>query len=159
MIRLLFLLLGFLSITAYANNEHLKSQVSAKLVTLDKSGKTILKDVEEVSSGDIVEYKLSYENISNDRLNNLKVVGPIPVGTVYIENSASKDISKVLEVSLYDGKNWTSIPAYKEVKNTTSGKTEKKRVSVEEYRQLRWVIDRPFNAGEKLDFTFRVKVQ
>ena len=160
MIRFLFcfIFFSFFHLSAFSKEDLLKSTVGAKLVTVDVQGKETHSDVQTVKPGDIVEYILHYENVSDGPLKDLKIIGPIPSGTVYVEDSVTQDVTKHIEVSLDNGKSWTDLPAYRIVK-TADGKEEKIKVKMAEYRQLKWHVSDPLPQKGTLDFKFRVKVQ
>lgn len=153
--KIITMLLPVLAIagTAYADDGPLKSEMQALLVTVDADGSETLKVKDEVVPGDVLEYKLSYENTGEKALNGLIVSVPVPHDTTYIGMSAKTETPGIFEVSVDDGLTWQAPPVYKE---TIDGK---ELVAESEYDFVRWQPDVAINSGETWGFQYRVKVE
>ena len=68
------------------------SIVAEKDIVVEENGQQVTKRVlaEEVAPGEIVIYTITYENSGDEAANNVTIVDPIPEGTTYIADSATK---------------------------------------------------------------------
>lgn len=141
----------FMASSAYADGP-LKSEMSAYLVTASSDGQEIVKETNEATPGDLIEYRLNYKNISDRSLSGVIIGVPIPDATLFKINSERATDNSVFEVSADDGKSWGVPPLYRE---TVNGKIE---ISVSEYDLVRWMPRDNIDAGESLEFAYRVAV-
>ncbi|RTI00107.1 hypothetical protein CSW29_06465 [Thermus scotoductus] len=105
-----------------------------------------LRQALEVRPGDILEYRLEAENVSNAPQKQVSLVLPIPKETAYLEGSATvlelRGL-RILPTFSYDGGKTFGLPPLKrKVKVVEGGKEVEKEVEVkpEEYTHVRWVI-------------------
>lgn len=133
--------------------EPLKSSLKAMLVEMNSEGKEVFLSAEEAAPGDIIEYRLAYENVSKDPLTGLSISVPIPAATGYVGGSAKASDSSIFEASLDNGENWSTEPVYKMV----NGK--KVIASPNEYTLVRWTPAMPLTSGEDFNFAYRVAVE
>jgi uncharacterized repeat protein (TIGR01451 family) len=130
----------------------------AKEVTETKNGvrSAHLVPAKSASSGDVVEYVLSYTNSGDEAATDAVIQDPIPRGTTYVADSASGEGA---EISYSNDGGKTFAPAVKltyEFK-LPNGTTEKRVATPAEYTHIRWTVKRVApGAGGKV--SFRVKV-
>lgn len=137
---------------AYAEGP-LKSKMVALHVSVDQNGSETLMAQEEVVPGDVLEYKLTYENTGSNALSGLVVSVPVPYATRYVSESAKTSTPGTFEVSIDQGLTWQSPPVYR---STLSGD---ELVPASEYDFVRWLPSTAINSGEKWDFHYRVTVE
>jgi len=140
------------------------------VVYTNEEGKQVEKLIaaEKVAPGDLLEWRLKAVNESNDKLQDVALVIPIPPKTYYVDGSAKPltlkrgDGEKVFlpEFSYDGGKKYGRPPLYKKVIEVIDGKTVEKLVVVppEEYTNVRWVIDY-LMPGEAVEVYLRTKVR
>lgn len=108
------------------------------------------------SSGDVIEYTLSYTNAGDEAATDAVIDDPIPKGTTYIANSAS---SEGAELSFSSDGGKTFAPAVKLTYELRlpNGQVEKRVATPAEYTHVRWTLER-VPAGATGKVSFRVKV-
>jgi len=142
-----------LSAAALAKSPIELELTSFKVVAVTNSeGKSVEKLVaaREVLPGDILEWHLRATNKSDERIEDVILVIPIPPETYYLEGSASPLVLKrgdkeevfTPEFSYNGGKTYGTPPLYKKVVEVVNGKTVERLVEVppEEYTHVRWVV-------------------
>ncbi|HAW79071.1 MAG TPA: hypothetical protein DCX27_04715, partial [Balneola sp.] len=85
----LFVLFLGLSVNANAQNDELSSVLKAFKITLGADGNEVATEVTEIKPGDIIEYRLTYQNETDGSLTQITPVLPIPLEMFYLDNSAS----------------------------------------------------------------------
>ncbi len=156
----LFCAIGlFASTLAFAveKTQPLTSQMDAFLITVNDKGAEVLTPAEEAKPKDVIEYKLTYNNVSDNPLQNLIITGPIPHNTVYLGNTNATQINAQFVVSIDGGNTFESEP----VKRTIEKDGEKVEVIIppEKYTAVRWIPSEPINANEEQVFTYRIQVK
>ncbi|HAH50796.1 MAG TPA: hypothetical protein DCL80_05820, partial [Balneola sp.] len=56
-------------------------------------GNEVATEVTEIKPGDIIEYRLTYQNETDGSLTQITPVLPIPLEMFYLDNSASPELS------------------------------------------------------------------
>ena len=148
-------LLGFS--TGHAD-EPIKSAMEAYVVESKDNQETLLA-ASEVEPNQLVEYQLTYTNVSGSDIKGLTVVGPVPEGTSYVSNTANADVAASLLVSIDGGKTFESEPVIR-LETKASGEVVEKVIPAEEYTHLRWNAKNEINAdGGTQFYTYRVRVK
>lgn len=140
-------------------NPQISIKVAAeKEMVVVKNGQKVTKmiPVKKVSSGEIIQYTLSYRNNGSDTATNVVISDPIPKGTVYIPGSATEKGS--LTFSVDGGKTYNTAPKLSYEITRTDGKKEQRVAGPEQYSDIRWLLDR-VAAGDSGKVSFKVKVQ
>lgn len=100
------------------------------LVTVE-NGKEVLKPVEGVRPGDVIEYRVVYTNRTGQPVRDMQATLPIPIGLEYQARSALP--SQNVEAAITGG-SYAREPLMRDV----GGKKE--AIPYSEYRSLRWAI-------------------
>ena len=150
-----FLLLS-LSLSGWADGP-LSSQMETFLVT-KKNGKEVVVATQQASPGDVVEYRLTYSNESDQPLSGLVITGPVPANTEYLKESAAADVKAEFTVSIDGGETYQSEPV-KRTQTDSKGQSKEIIVPAGEYTQLRWVPEKGLQPGKVQTYRYRVKVQ
>ena len=145
-----------LSVVSWADGP-LSSQMETFLVT-NKKGEELVVVTEQASPGDIVEYRLTYTNESQQPLSGLVITGPVPANTQYLEDSAAADVKAAFTVSIDGGETYHAEPV-KKTQTDRNGQPKNIIVPPSEYTQLRWVPDKGIQPGKVQTYRYRVKVQ
>lgn len=149
------LVMGGLALaTAKENNQPLQSTMQAFVITADKAGKETAKPAKEVEPGQVVEYRLTYKNVSNKPLSGITVTGPVPNATDYMAKTASSADNADFQVSIDGGKTFESEPV-KRVVTDEQGKKIEKVIPPSEYSHVRWTLKQSLEAGATQTFTYR----
>lgn len=132
----------------------LQSNMKAYVITTDKAGKDLATPATEVTPGQVVEYRLTYKNVSDKPLSGIAVTGPIPNSTTYMAKTAASAAQTDFVVSIDGGKNYESEPV-KRVVTDEKGKKVEKIIPPSEYSHVRWNLKQPLKAGETQTFSYR----
>lgn len=136
----------------------LTNTMDAYVIELNSKGKEVAVHAETVEPGEMVEYRLTYNNISEKALNGLVVTGPIPSNTQYIGQTAQAGATSQFIVSIDGGKTFESEPVKRIVKDA-DGKDKEVIIPAEQYTHLRWNVNDTLNAGAQQVYTYRVAVK
>ena len=109
--------------------------LTAQKVVKQSDGKEKLLAADRTFPGEVIQYDALYQNQSVRPLDNVTPTLPIPVGMVFLPDSATP---VPVEASL-DGKKFERIPLKRKVV-MPSGETEEQEVPATEYRALRWQL-------------------
>ncbi len=135
----------------------LSSQMDSYLVT-SKDGKEVVVEAAQASPGDIVEYRLTYTNNSDQPLSGLVITGPIPANTAYLENSAATEVNADFTVSIDNGDSFLAEPVTQTVTGD-NGQSENVEVSPSDYTQVRWQPKGSLQPDQVQEYRYRVTVQ
>lgn len=117
--------------TATAQSSPVEAVLTQMLVTFE-NGKEVLKPVNGIKPGDVIEYRVVYTNRASGAVRDMQATLPIPQGLEYQARSAQP--SQTVEVAVSGGA-FGREPLMRDLGN---GKTEV--VPAREYRSLRWSI-------------------
>ena len=134
---LIAMVLLLLSAEVFAKSLVSISMKAEKEVMVNKEKKMVA--AEEINSGDMIFFTLSYVNSGDDAATNAVLDDPIPQGTTYITGSA---FGKAAEItfSIDGGKTFKKPSLLSYEFKLPSGKIEKRSVSPEEYTHVRWTF-------------------
>lgn len=142
---------------AYAD-EPIQGAMEAFVVEV-KGDRETLTEAKEVEPNQLVEYHLTYTNISETKINGLTVVGPVPEGTSYVSDTANADVAAALLVSIDGGKTFETEPVIR-LETKESGEVVEKIVPPEEYTHLKWKAENAISPdGGTQFYTYRVRVR
>jgi len=119
---------------------------------LQADGKERLVVADRAFPGEVIQYDALYENQSAKPITSVAPTLPIPVGMVFVPESASPVPS---EASL-DGKKFEPLPIVRKVRMPSGVETEVE-VPASEYRALRWEAGN-LAPGAKTTITARAKL-
>lgn len=139
-------------------NGPLVSNLAAMLVTTDTStGQEVLQLTEEVVPGDLIEYQITYTNVSQSPIGGVTVTGPMPPNTEYVAGSAAA-VSGHLEVSIDSGNSWEQEPVIRMEKNEV-GQLVQVIIEPTEYTHVRWIGADPISPQNSVKYKYRVEVE
>ena len=129
------------------------SVLQAFRVVVDPKGAETFQEAKKASAGDVLEYRLTYENGTAGAVKSLQATLPIPSGTTYVEGSARP---AAVQASL-DGSTFAPVPLMRDEKQP-DGKVRRVAVPVKEYRSLRWTVP-TLEAAARTTLVARVRIQ
>ncbi len=135
-------------------DQPLQSSMQAYVISTDKAGKDVAKPATEVEPGQVVEYRLTYKNVSDQALKGIAVTGPIPNATDYMAETAGTKAESDFVVSIDGGKTFEAEPV-KRIVTDENGKQVEKIIPPSEYSHVRWNLKQPLSAGETETFVYR----
>ena len=142
----------------YAKSNPLATKMEAYTISVNKDGKEVATKSAEASPKQLIEYRVTYKNMSKGSLKGLAVTGPIPASTHYKGGSNNTKISANFMVSIDGGKNYEREPVKRMVKDA-SGKMVEKIIPASRYTHVRWIPSAGISAGEKQLYSYRVQVK
>ena len=144
---------------AQAQDEHAKvvSHIEAYAIEQDDAGQEIRLTAESINPGGIIEYHMTYTNISDASLAQFVIQGDVPNETTYVSAGEVNDAPAIFEVSVADI-GWASPPVIRYVEDN-EGILRPVEVPDEEFEALRWRLVEPINPGEVVSATYRIKVE
>lgn len=112
-----------------------------------------------VEPGTILRYTVTADNNSNGNVKNLAINQPIPLGAVYILNSATTNVSDKAKItySIDGGLSYVETPSVKVV--LANGKVETKSAPVTMYTHIRWKFGSSIPAKGSVKGIYLVKVR
>lgn len=136
------------------SGEAVSSVLEAFRITTDQAGEEIATKVEEVTPGDLIEYRLTYTNNLGESISQLQPVLPVPMGMEYQLLSAEPVLTGA---SLSNsGTDFQPVPLTRQVRDE-DGNVVTREVSGREYRRLRWTVE-TLGSGQEVLLTARVRV-
>lgn len=110
----------------------------------------------EARPGQVVEYRLIVENVSDETLpaGIVVVTGPVPEGTEFVPSSATPSSEALLtEFSADGGENYYET-------NVFVGRVEDRTIAQPtEYDAVRWTVLEPMEPGDTFTLVYRVTVR
>lgn len=136
------------NVQVQAKSAAVEAVLTQMLVTVE-NGKEVLKPVEGVKPGDLIEYRVVYTNRTTQTVRDMQATLPIPQGLEYQPRSAQP--SQTVEAAVRGGQ-YAREPLMRDL-----GNGKKEAVPYHEYRSLRWAIAQIPAAG-KAEVQARVRV-
>ncbi|MGB9824110.1 MAG: hypothetical protein ACPLN0_06670 [Candidatus Hydrothermia bacterium] len=159
-ISIAMMILAALSINL-ATAEEIKEPVISNLkvykVIKNEKGEELKVSADSVKPGDILEYELTYKNVSSNNVENLTPLMKIPDNTEFIGGSAKSSLPSLIEFSIDNGRTYKKPPIFKEI--IENGKKRRIKVPPSEYTNVRWTLRVPLKPGNEVKFYMRVKVK
>lgn len=109
-----------------------------------------------VKSGEVMDWTITSVNEGNAPANDYKAVGKIPAGTQFVAGSAKADGSVAIAFSIDNGKSFSPAPMVDE--RQADGSIKKVPAPVSMYHQVRYEWSAPLNQGEKLNASYKVRL-
>lgn len=138
---------------AFAEEGPLVSTLQAYKITVDADGKEQLTATEEAVPGDLLEYRIEYENTGDGALSSVVVRIPVPSEMEFVADSERASVSSIFEASINGGGDWAKEP----LKEMVEG--EMKEINPTRYTNIRWIPAQQVAAGEKMTFSYRAEVE
>lgn len=127
------------------------SSLSAQVVS-SVDGKPVTKPATDAKPGDVLEYRAVYANNTKSAINGLLATIPVPVGTTFIEGSATP----AGPTASVDTVTFAPMPLIRTIKGA-NGVLRKEPVPLESYRAVRWNAG-ALAAGQETVVSVRVQV-
>ena len=113
------------------------------------------RDPNEVTLGDVVEYRLVFTNITGNPVDNIQFTDPLPKGMHYLQGTAGADREDVdVEFSLDGGTSYSEQPM---VEVVVDGRTELRPASPEVYTNIRWTVHGEVQPDASVTAAFQVR--
>jgi uncharacterized repeat protein (TIGR01451 family) len=109
-----------------------------------------------VKSGEILNWTITSVNEGNAPANDYNAVAKIPAGTQFVPGSSSADGSAAVMFSIDNGKSFSATPMVEE--RQADGSVKKVPAPVSMYDQIRYSWSSPLNEGEKLNASYKVRL-
>jgi len=109
-----------------------------------------------VKSGEILDWTITSVNEGNAPANEYKAVGRIPAGTQFVAGSAKAEGQVAVTFSIDNGKSFSATPMVNE--RQADGSIKKVPAPVSMYQQVRYEWSAPLNEGDKLNASYKVRL-
>lgn len=133
------------------------STIEAFTIVQDEAGQDVRAPADAINPGGVIEYEMTYKNVSEDALSELIIRGDVPQQTYYLSSEELKNAPAVFEVSVADI-GWATPPVIRYVEDE-EGILRPVEVSDEEFEALRWRLAEPILPGEEVSATYRIRVE
>jgi len=144
--------------SAFAEGPELKGEMAAAKIVVDEEKGEIALPAEKVYPNDTVEYTLKYTNAGTATAAGVDLIGPVPAGTVYIEETATDIPGLKPMYSIDQGRTWHEAPVIVEVARK-DGTVEKRKADPEMITHVRWSLAANLGIGEEVMVSYRVHVK
>ena len=144
---------------AYAQADAPAVEAALVAFALEADGnrsETPLNTDDGVLPGQVLEYELSYKNVSDEALSDFVVLGDVPDETVFESAGAFEQYDAVFEVEV-PGIGWSMLPVIRYVPDE-HGVLIEQAVPSEEFEALRWRLLEPVFPGEEISISYRIKI-
>ena len=136
----------------------LTGEMVASRIVVDEEKGEIALPADEVYPKDTVEYTLRYANTGTATAAGVNLLGPIPAGTVYIEETATDLEGMHPLFSIDGGKSWQEAPVMVEVVRQ-DGTVEKEKADPALITHIKWPLVGSLGVGEEVIASYRVQVK
>jgi uncharacterized repeat protein (TIGR01451 family) len=109
-----------------------------------------------VKTGEILAWTITSVNEGNAPASEYNTVGKVPAGTQFVAGSAVADESGAVTFSIDNGKSFSSTPMVDE--RQADGSVKKVPAPVSMYNQIRYSWSTPLNEGDKLNASYKVRL-
>jgi uncharacterized repeat protein (TIGR01451 family) len=130
-----------------------------KEVKVQKNGRWIAEraPLDKSRPGDLLVYTIAYQNMGKSPILDATIVDPIPVGTVYVLDSAEGRDTEIA-CSIDGGHAYQKPPVIIRVKKP-DGTEESRPAPADRYTHVQWVIKKPVPPGESGRVSLKVTVR
>lgn len=146
----------FAPAVSFADEQPLVSELHAYQVVLDEAGNEEFASADRVDPGALIEYRLSYKNVSDAPLSALIVNGQVPAEAHFVSHQDEVGQKSVLEARTSD-LDWAVPPLTRMVRGD-DGVLRAETVDPKEYSNVRWRLADPLSAGDAVEAIYRVRV-
>ena len=109
-----------------------------------------------VKSGEILNWTITSVNEGNAPANEYTAVGKVPAGTQFVAGSANADRAPAITFSIDNGKSFSAMPTVDE--RQADGSLKKVPAPVSMYNQVRYAWSTPLTQGDKVNASYRVRL-
>ncbi len=142
---------------ARGQNPVLEGSMSARKIVVSENRETAVP-ADKVYPRDTVEYMLKYRNSGDSPARGVELTGPVPPGTVYIEQTATEQGDYHPLFSIDDGKTYQEAPVTYTV-TTADGRKVKKRATPDMITHIRWNLPGELKVDQEVTLSYRVRVK
>jgi uncharacterized repeat protein (TIGR01451 family) len=152
------LILGLASHAAAAGPE-LQVELEGKVRLADEGEKewAPLADGEAVAPGGRILYTVRLINTGDAEARRPQAIGPVPVGTVFIDNQDKDEDGVIVAYSIDGGKTFTPKPMM--VVTAPDGSTHTVPAPLDRYTTIQWNWDSSLAAGSQQAVSYQVQVR
>lgn len=142
--------------------EELRSNFELFIVETNDAGVEQLVERESVKPGETIHFAIQHENLSDETMDDLVIVGPVPEGvTINLGSEASSheasfEIQAEMDPEL-PGLEWSTLPALRKIIEE-DGTIRMEPVPEDIIEAVRWTLDTSLAAGEQAQNSYRVIV-
>jgi uncharacterized repeat protein (TIGR01451 family) len=136
----------------------LTGSVEALRVVTQDNGRVVFLPADEARPQDVLEYRVTYANMSETTVRNVTVVDPVPVGTEYIARTATRPNEGAVEFSIDGGKTYHSWPIRIKTQSA-EGEVVEKEATPDMVTHIRWIIASDFEPETEITFSYRAIVK
>jgi len=129
---------------------------AVKVVRQD--GREVFLPADEARPKDVVEYRLTYANTGATALRSVTVTDPVPAGTEYIINTATRPEAGTVEFSIDAGRNYQTWPI-RIKKTNTQGQEVEVEATPDQVTHIRWTIAGDLEPQSSMTFIYRATVK
>ena len=135
-----------------AGNDPITAEMVAVKVLEDDRGREVYVAADEAKPGDLIEYRVTYQNRGKALVRKLQATLPLPVGVDYqLETASPRGVEARTETDTFD-----AVPLRKVVRKA-DGSREVLTIPADQYRALRWTIPE-LRAGASVQVKARARV-
>jgi uncharacterized repeat protein (TIGR01451 family) len=154
-VLLVILVVGSASALAGPN---LAGTMEARKIVMGEENREIAVSADQAKPQDKIEYTLRYRNVGDAAASGVSLVGPIPAGTVYLDNTATeKDAARPL-FSIDGGASFHEAPVTYVVKDENGGE-ERRIATADMYTHVMWNVATVLDVGGEVAVSYRVQVK
>jgi uncharacterized repeat protein (TIGR01451 family) len=154
----LALSLGLAGTTNAAGPElQVELEGKVRLASQDEENWSALEEGQAVAPGGQILYTVRLTNTGDAEAHSPRAIGPVPVGTVYLENAATAGDGVTVAYSIDGGKTFSAEPMM--LVTASDGSTRSVPAPVERYTTIQWNWDSPLTAGEQQAVSYQVQVR
>ena len=137
---------------------NLAGTMEAHKIVMGKENREISVSADKVMPQDKIEYMLRYRNVGDAAASGVSLVGPIPAGTVYLDETASENDAMRPLFSIDGGGSFHKEPVVYVVKNEDG--TEERRIATSDmYTHVMWNVASVLEVGGEVAVSYRVQVK
>jgi uncharacterized repeat protein (TIGR01451 family) len=126
--------------------------------SVEREGASLsLERVENVKSGEILDWQIVSSNDGTGAARDYKAVGHIPAGTAFVQGSASAEGGSTVTYSVDGGKTFSTQPVVEQ--QQPDGSVKQVAAPVSMYTEVRYEWSDALAAGGKLSASYKVRVK
>ncbi|MBD3179871.1 MAG: DUF11 domain-containing protein [Candidatus Latescibacteria bacterium] len=153
-----FLAVLSFAISASAQAPSLEGRMQARKIVKDRNDMEVAVPAERVEPTDVIEYTISYSNKGSVPAAGVEFVGPVPPGTVYIEDSALRNEHLMPLFSIDGGKSYQKAPVTYVV-NEGTAREEVKKADPGMITHIRWEMKEVLEVSGIIRAAYRVRIK
>ena len=126
--------------------------------SVNRDSKSLALDkVDQVKSGEILDWNITSSNEGVGDAKNFRVIGQIPQGSTFVAGSAQGENQPQVSYSIDGGQNFSAQPTVDETQ--ADGSVKKVAAPASKYTQLKFEWASPLASQNKLNAAYQVRVK